>query len=51
MFKTIKMEGNFWGVFLVNPKDEKDRYLLTSPLDKKQDAEHFEKEFQRIAAQ
>lgn len=50
MFKTIKLEGEWWGVFIVNPTNEKDRYLLTSPLDKKKDAEHFQTEFTRLAA-
>lgn len=50
MFKTIKLEGDWWGVFLVNPTNDKDRYLVTSPFDKKKDAEHFCNEFRRIAA-
>ena len=49
MFKKIKLEGKYWGVFIVNPSDEKDRYLLTSPLDREQDADNFVAEFQRIA--
>lgn len=49
MFKKIKLEGKYWGVFLVNPYDEKDRYLLTSPLDNEKDADHFVGEFARIA--
>jgi hypothetical protein len=48
MFKKIKMEGTYWGVFLVSPENEKDRYLLTSPLNER-DAQHFLEEFQRIA--
>jgi hypothetical protein len=47
--KKIKMEGKYWGVFLVNPSDAKDRYLLTNPLDREDDADHFVGEFQRIA--
>ena len=48
MFKIIQLEGNWWGVFLVNPQNPKDRYLVTSPLEKKSDAEHFQREFERI---
>jgi hypothetical protein len=48
MFKVIQLEGNWWAVFLVNPQDPKDRYMLTSPLDKKADAEQFQAEFIRI---
>ena len=49
MFKTIKLEGDWYAVFIVNPKDEYDRYMVTSPLEKKSDAERFEREFTRIA--
>jgi hypothetical protein len=42
------MQGDYWGVFIVNPQDVKDRFLLTSPLDKKSDADHFVDEFTRI---
>ena len=48
MFKKIKMAGDYWGVFLVSQVDPKDRYLLTSPLDKEKDADHFVDEFYRI---
>lgn len=48
MFKKIKMEGIYWGVFLVNRFNEKDRYLVTSPLDKEGDADNFVREFNRI---
>lgn len=48
MFKTIKLEGDWWAVFLVSGQDDKDRYMLTSPL-KEHEARHFEKEFYRLA--
>lgn len=48
MFETVKLEGEWWAVFLVNPNDAKDRYMITSPFEKKSDAEHFESEFKRI---
>jgi hypothetical protein len=48
VFKVIQLEGNWWAVFLVSPIDENDRYMITSPLDKKSDAEHFRREFTRI---
>jgi hypothetical protein len=48
MFKVIKLEGNFWAVFLVNTHNEKDRYMMTSPLDKEADALTFLREFNRI---
>lgn len=50
MFKVIKLEGDWWAVFVVNPDNEKDRYMLTSPLDKKKDAEHFRDEFSRLVS-
>lgn len=50
MFKTIKLEGNWWAVFLVNPDDAKDRYMVTSPLDKEKDANHFRDEFSRLVS-
>jgi hypothetical protein len=50
LFKVVKLEGDWWGVFIINPKDEKDRYLVTSTFDKLKDAEHFASEFNRIAA-
>lgn len=49
LFQTIKMQGEYWGVFIINPADDKDRYLLTNPLDKKSDAANFAREFNRIA--
>jgi hypothetical protein len=50
-FQVIKMDERHWGVYIVNPNDEKDRYLLTSPLDQKSDAEYFRQEFERIAGE
>jgi hypothetical protein len=49
LFRTIKIEGEWWGVWLVNPEDEKDRYLVTSPFSKEKEADHFRDEFNRIA--
>jgi hypothetical protein len=49
MFKKIKMGGNFWAVFLINPKDENDRYMVTCTMDKEKDVDHFVAEFERIA--
>jgi len=48
VFKVIKLEGEFWAVFLVNVYNNKDRYMLTSPLDKESDATNFLREFNRI---
>ena len=48
MFQKIKMEGKYWGVFLVNRTNPADRYLLTSPLDREVDADRFLNEFNRI---
>ena len=48
-FAVIQLEGQWWAVFLVNPEEEKDRYMLTSPFSKKAEAEHFKAEFQRLA--
>jgi hypothetical protein len=41
LFRKVKMEGAYWGVFLVNPNDINDRYLVTSTFAKESDAEHF----------
>lgn len=49
MFQVIKLEGSWWAVFLVSANNPKDRYMLTSPLDKEADAMHFQSEFYRIA--
>ena len=50
MFKVIKMQGDWFGVFIVNKNNEKDRYLVSSTFDKEKDAQHFAKEFNRILA-
>ena len=47
MFLKVKMEGKYWGVFLVS-MNGKERFLLTSPLETEKDADHFVKEFERI---
>lgn len=49
MFKVEKLQGDWWAVFIVNKNDEKDRYMLTSPL-KGHEAQHFMEEFYRIEA-
>jgi hypothetical protein len=48
MFKVMRLGSSSWAVFLVNPRDEYDRYMVTSSLDKQSDAEHFQREFTRI---
>jgi hypothetical protein len=48
MFKKIKMEGKYWGVFLVSTNDPTDRYLLTAPLNHEGEADWFVSEFERI---
>jgi hypothetical protein len=48
MFTVIKLENNWWAVFLVNPNKMSDRYMLTSPLDKYADALNLQREFVRI---
>ena len=50
MFQTLKLEGEWWAVFIINAMDAGDRYMLTSPLDTKRDADKFCDEFKRIAA-
>jgi hypothetical protein len=47
-FKVVQMEGTHWAVFLVNPNDPNDRYILTSSLESESEAEHFRQEFGRI---
>jgi hypothetical protein len=49
-FKVKQMGDSNWAVFLENPNDDKDRYMLTSPLDSKSEAEYFRREFERIAS-
>jgi hypothetical protein len=49
LFRTINMAGSYWGVFLVNPNDNRDRYLVSSTFDREQDAENIAAEFNRIA--
>lgn len=47
LFETVKMEGNWWGVFL-GTSDA--RFLVTSTFAKKSEADHFTEEFNRIAS-
>jgi hypothetical protein len=47
MFKVIKLDEDFWAVFLVNRYNDKDRYMVSSPLEEK-DAERFLHELNRI---
>ena len=47
MFEIIKLEGGWWAVFFVNRRNDEDRYMVTSPVSKKE-AEHFYDEFKRI---
>ena len=47
--RIIRLEGQRWAGSLVNPEEEKDRYMLTAPFSKKAEAEHFKVEFQRLA--
>ena len=49
-FQVMRMAGEYWGVFIVNPNDPQDKYLLTTPLSQS-DAEYFRGEFARIAAE
>lgn len=48
MFKKLRLGSTYWAVYLVNPNDEHDRYMVTSSLDKEKDADHFVAEFERI---
>jgi len=50
MFEVVKMEGEWWAVFLINPVDSTDRYMVAGTFDKKSYAEHFVNEFNRILA-
>lgn len=47
-FKVVQMGESNWAVYLVNPNDPKDRYMLTSSLNSKSEAENFRREFERI---
>jgi len=49
LFHKLKMEGSYWGVYLVNPIDNADRYLVSSVFDVEADAENIASEFNRIA--
>ncbi len=48
-FQKVKMDGNYWAVFLVNPNDASDRYLVSGTFEREQDADHFVNEYNRIA--
>jgi hypothetical protein len=48
LFRKIKMEGSYWGVFIVNANDNADRYLVSSTFDNERDAETLAAEFNRI---
>lgn len=47
-FRVVKLEGDWWGVFLCNPANDKDRYLVTSTFNIESTAQHFADEFNRI---
>lgn len=50
LFQVIELEPKkWWAVFAVNPKDANDRFLVTSSFDKKNFAEHYCMELNRIA--
>jgi hypothetical protein len=49
LFQVIRMEGSIWGVFIVNPNDNNDKYLVSGTFDREQDPTHFAAEFNRIA--
>jgi hypothetical protein len=48
LFQTLRLEGDWWAVFIVSPTDPKDRYMLTSPFDKQSDAFKICEELRRI---
>jgi hypothetical protein len=48
-FHKIKMEGSYWGVFIVNPNDNTDRYLVSSTFDKEHETETLAADLNRIA--
>ncbi|HYW40103.1 MAG TPA: hypothetical protein VE957_18475 [Terriglobales bacterium] len=50
LFRKVKMEGSYWGVFLVNANDATDRKLVSSTFDKERDAEDCAAELNRIVA-
>ena len=50
LFRKVKMEGLYWGVFLVNPNDDSDRMLVSSTFEKEADAENCAAELNRIAS-
>ena len=57
LFETRNMGENagdspnkFWGTFIVNPNNPHERYLVTSPQDKKSDAAKFTEANNRIAS-
>lgn len=50
LFRKVKMEGWYWGVFLVNPSDDSDRMLVSSTFDKELDAENCASQLNRIAS-
>lgn len=49
LFQVIELDqSKWWAVFIVNPKDISDRYLVTSTFSKKGEAVHFCSEMNRI---
>jgi hypothetical protein len=49
LFRKIRMEGSYWGVYIVNSNDNADRYLVSSTFDSECDAENLASELNRIA--
>ncbi|HLM80501.1 MAG TPA: hypothetical protein VK302_07700 [Terriglobales bacterium] len=50
LFRVIKMEGSYWGVFLVNQNDATDRKLVSSTFDNERDAADCAADCNRIVS-
>jgi hypothetical protein len=48
LFRKVKMQGEYWAVFLVNPTDTSDRRIVSSIFEKEHDAEECAADCNRI---
>jgi hypothetical protein len=48
LFLKIRMEGDYWAVFLVNPKDASDRKMVSSTFETERDAADCAADLNRI---
>jgi hypothetical protein len=49
MFQVIKMEGDWWGVYLVDKSNPRIRFLVAGTFNSKGTADQYKNDFDRIA--